>query len=112
MCARIGWEGQAQCATTNSNEATERTQASTEQAARTNVSGQCEVLAKCERTLELSCALYTGAPRADGKSEKAEFGKCNDLTELLETEPAAQTKNFLPSPFRLAAGGLGGAAKK
>lgn len=28
-------------------------EASTEQASRTNVSGQCEVLAKCERTTEL-----------------------------------------------------------
>jgi len=30
----------------------------------------------------------------------------------IEIEPAAQTKNFLAFPFRLAAGGLGGAAKK
>ena len=86
--------------------------AGTEQASRTNVSDQCEVPAKCERTLELPPNAEMGAPRADGKSEKAEYGKYNDLTELLETEPTAQTKNFLPSSFRLAAGGLGGAAKK
>ncbi|PIQ91514.1 MAG: hypothetical protein COV70_03355 [Parcubacteria group bacterium CG11_big_fil_rev_8_21_14_0_20_39_22] len=70
------------------------------------------MIAKCERTTELLPNAETGAPRADGKLEKAEYGKYNDLTELLEAEPAAQTKNFLAFPFRLAAGGLGGAAKK
>jgi len=79
---------------------------------RTNVSGQCEVLAKCERTIKLPPNAKTEAPRVDGKSEKAEFGKCNDLTELLETEPTAQTKNFLAFPFRLAAGWSGGSRKK
>jgi len=39
--------------TTNSNEAAERARSNTEQASRTNVSGLCEVFAKCERTLEL-----------------------------------------------------------
>ena len=38
---------------------------STEQASRTNVSGQCEVIAKCERTLELPQNADTGAPRTD-----------------------------------------------
>lgn len=81
--------------------------ASTEQATRTNVSGLCEVLAKCEQTLELPRTLATGAPRADAKLEKAEYGKYNDLTELLEAEAAAQTKNFLAISFRLAAEGSG-----
>jgi len=46
--------------------------ASTEQASRTNVSGQCEVLAKCERTTELPQNAETGAPRADANDgEKA-----------------------------------------
>lgn len=40
-------------------------EASTEQASRTNVSGQCEVFAKCERTLKLPPNTETGAPRAD-----------------------------------------------
>ena len=89
MCAY--WEGgistyKLDCAlaqttlhTTNSTEATKRTQSNTEQATRTNVSGQCEVLAKCERTIELPRTLATGAPRADGKSEKAEFGNIMTL---------------------------------
>jgi len=69
------------------------------------------VFAKCERTLDLPCWLVAGAPRADGKAEKAEFGKCNDLTELLETEPTAQPKiSFLLS--RLSAEGSGGGAIK
>jgi len=36
-------------------------EASTEQASRANASGQCEVLAKCERTLELPLNAVTGA---------------------------------------------------
>ena len=47
-------------------------EASTEQASRTNVSGQCEVLAKCERTTELPPNAGMGAPRADANDgEKA-----------------------------------------
>ena len=62
------------------------------------MSCQCEVPAKCEWTLELPYALATGVPRAGGKSEKAEFGKCSDLMKLLETEPTAQPKiSFLLS---------------
>lgn len=46
--------------------------ASTEQESRTNVSGQCEVLAKCERTTKLPLNAGTGAPRADASDgEKA-----------------------------------------
>ena len=40
-------------------------EAGTEQATRTNVSGQCEVFAKCERTIEPPQNVETGAPRAD-----------------------------------------------
>ncbi|MBI3335356.1 MAG: hypothetical protein HY001_02560 [Candidatus Portnoybacteria bacterium] len=61
----LGRVGQAQRVTTDTAEATERTQSNTEQASRTNVSGQCEVLAKCERTTELPQNVETGAPRAD-----------------------------------------------
>lgn len=39
-------------------------EANTEQATRTNVSGQCEVIAKCERTFELPQNAETGAPQA------------------------------------------------
>lgn len=47
-------------------------EANTEQASRTNVSSQCEVLAKCEPTTELSLNVETGAPRADASDgEKA-----------------------------------------
>ncbi len=71
-CARTGRVGQAQRATTNITEATERTRSNTEQASRTNVSGQCEVLAKCKRTTELPPNVETGAPRADASDgEKA-----------------------------------------
>jgi len=45
--------------------------ASTEQASRTNVSGQCEVFAKCERTLKLPQNAETGAPRADANDGKS-----------------------------------------
>ena len=59
-------------ATTNTAEATERTRSNTEQASRTNVSGRCEVLAKCERVTELPQDAGTGAPRADANDgEKA-----------------------------------------
>ena len=64
--------GQAQRVTTDTAEATERTRSNTEQASRTNVSGQCEVLAKGERTTELPQNVETGAPRADANDgEKA-----------------------------------------
>lgn len=47
-------------------------EAITEQASRTNVSGQCEVIAKCERTTELPQNAEMGAPRADASDgEKA-----------------------------------------
>ena len=53
-------------------EATERTRSNTKQASRTNVSSQCEMLAKCERTTELPQNAETGAPRADANDgEKA-----------------------------------------
>ena len=64
--------GQAQRVTTNISEATERTRSNTEQASRTDVSGQCEVLAKCEWTTELAQDAGMGAPRADASDgEKA-----------------------------------------
>ena len=72
VCARTGRVGQAQRVTTNVAEATERTRSNTEQASRTNVSGQCEVVAKYERTLKLPPNAGTGAPRADASDgEKA-----------------------------------------
>lgn len=47
-------------------------EAGTEQASRTNVSGRCEVLAKCERTFKSPPNAETGAPRADANDgEKA-----------------------------------------
>ena len=76
------------------------------------MSGLCEVLAKCQRTVKLPQNAETGAPRADGKSEKAEFGKCNDLMELLETEPAAQTQKFPSFFFSPSGGECGGSCKK
>lgn len=58
--------------TTNATEATELTRSNTEQASRTNVSGQCEVVAKCERTTKLPPNAEMGAPRADASDgEKA-----------------------------------------
>ena len=77
------------------------------------MSGQCEVLAKCERMIKLPPHAETGAPRADAKLEKSEYGKYNDFTELLEAEAAAQTKNFLAISFSPSGGGVwGGAALK
>ena len=71
-CVRTGRVGKAQRATTNVTEATERTRSNTEQASRTNVSGQCEVFAKCKWTTELPQNAETGAPRADANDgEKA-----------------------------------------
>lgn len=53
-------------------EATERARSNTEQASRTDVNGQCEVFAKCERTTELPQDAGAGAPRADASDgEKA-----------------------------------------
>jgi len=76
------------------------------------VSGQCEVLVKCERTLDLPRGYATGAPQAAAKLEKAEFGKYNDLTELLEAEYGAANQKFpFLFLFRLAAGGQGGSTK-
>ena len=47
-------------------------EANTEQASRTNVSGQCEGFAKCEWTLKSPQNAETGAPRADANDgEKA-----------------------------------------
>ena len=47
----------------------------TEQASRTNVSGQCEVLAKCERTLKLPQNAETGARLAPTRMTKERTGE-------------------------------------
>ena len=71
-CARTGWVGQAQRATTDTAEVTERTQGKHRAGIASEASGQCEVLAKCERTTELPQNAETGAPRADANDgEKA-----------------------------------------
>jgi hypothetical protein len=53
VCARTGRVGQAQRDTTTPPKPLSEHEASTEQASRTNVSGRCEVIAKCERTFKL-----------------------------------------------------------
>lgn len=71
-CARTGWVGQAQRATTNTDEATKRTRSKHRAGIVSEAGGQCEVFAKCERTLKLPQNVETGAPRADASDgEKA-----------------------------------------
>ena len=116
-CARTGWVGQAQRATTNIIEATERTRSNTEQASRTNVSGQCEVLAKCERTTKLPQNAEMGAPRADandGEKAGVKLAKMLNYTySLFGGVKRRQQNQKFPSfqIFRFAAGGCGGSRK-
>ena len=47
-------------------------EASTEQASRTDVSGLCEAIAKCERTLKPLQNAGTGRASPDARTEKSE----------------------------------------
>lgn len=62
---------------TNSIETSKRTRSNTEQASRTNMSGQCEVLTKCERTFELS-------PNAERKRLVLPQGRRREQTKRLK----------------------------
>jgi len=110
--------GQAQRVTTDTAEAAERTRSNTEQASRTNVSSQCEVLAKCERTLKLPQNAETGAPRVaanDGEKAGVKLAKMlNYIYSLFGGVKRRQQNQKFPSSqmFRFAAGGVGGAANK
>jgi hypothetical protein len=52
-------------ATTNATEATERIRSKHRAGIVSKASGQCEVIAKCERIIELPQNAETGVPRAD-----------------------------------------------
>ena len=81
-------------------------------------SGQCEVLAKCERTIELPQNAETGAPRADandGEKAGVKLAKMLNYTySLFGGVKRRQQNQKFPSfqIFRFAAGGVGGAANK
>jgi hypothetical protein len=73
--------------------------ASTEQASRTNVSGLCEVLVKCERTLDIPRTFGMGARLARREDGEKRSGS---LSNVMETETElfggrsgeTKTKNF------------------
>ena len=84
VCARTGRVGQAQKGLPPTDtEATERARSNTEQASRTNVNGQCEVLAKCERDDEVTTERGEEAPRPDAND--GEKGDDKPLTMLYFT---------------------------
>ena len=91
--------------------------ASTEQASRTNVSGQCEVIAKCERATELPPNAETGAPRAAASDgEKAGVNlrkmlKCTYEPFWRSEAAAAKPKISFLSNFPPCGGGCGGSRK-
>ena len=82
-CARTGRVGQAQRDTTNTDEAIERTRSKHRAGIASEASGQCEVFAKCERTIKLPQNAETGAPRADasdGEKAGVNFAKMLNYT--------------------------------
>ena len=85
-------------------------EASTEQASRTNVSGQCEVLAKCERTTELPQNVETGAPRADANDgEKAGVKRVKMLEYTYSLFGGVKRRQNQKFPYQsIFGGGCGG----
>lgn len=83
----------------------------TEQASRANASGLCEVAVKVSLYRTTAKRRYRSA---SGRREAGESGtwEYNDHVKFSEAEAAKQTKNPFLHFFRLAAGGLGGAAQK
>ena len=75
----------------------------TEQAPRTKVSGQCEVLACSERTFELPQNAETGAPRPTRTTEKRADVKlplcCTLITSPFWRSEAAEAKPTFPFNF-------------
>ena len=81
------------------------------------MSGQCEVLAKCERTTELPQDVETGAPRADANDgEKAGAKRAKMLNYTYKPfwrseAAAAKPKISFLSNVPLRGGGCGGSRK-
>ncbi len=113
LCAH--WAGGASTrATTNTAEATERTRSKHRAGIASEASGQCEVLAKYERTTELPPNAGMGAPRADandGEKAGVKLAKMLNYTykPFWRSEvAAANPKISFLSNVPLCGGGCGG----
>src|SRR3989344_8671439 len=115
ICARTGWVGQAQEIPLSPSK--RQSEHKRHRAGIANeVSGQCEVFAKCERTIELPQNAETGAPRADandGKGATPYYHKCyTSLTSPFGGVKRRSKPKIFFSSFCLAAGGYGGSRTK